>query len=251
MVSGIGAAPDYETPLRIFSDSVVDSVQFGIGFVTGEDYKQMREYFFGEYTYAYLLNDWMTDKQLKEQLKGLEVSASDVDDAFFQEYWERTGGRLDEFRDALDELSDGAGELSQLGFPELTADNYETALQSFIDGSGSALMRMKLNSVLEQLKELQEFESGVKDYTSGVSAAKEGAQELCDGSLEFRDKTTEFLDEALAVSLSKLTRFVPQDDNPRTGSAGNDKFVDKAAGLAAGVSGTGLGYSAFGTTILN
>ena len=139
-VTGIGTAPDYESPFRSFSDSAVDSVRFGLGFVTGEDYSRLREaggsISSEEYTYAYLLNGRMTDKQLKEQLKGLEVSAGDIEDAFFREYWESNGGKLD---------------------------------------------------------------------------------------------------GGLAVSLSKLTRFVPAGDNPRIGSAGNDKYVDKAAGLAAGV----------------
>lgn len=113
-VSGIGTAPDYESPLRSFSDSAVDSAQFGIGFVTNEAYGQMRKsggsISSEEYTYAYRLNDRMSDKELKEKLKRLEISAS-----------------------------------------------------------------------------------------------------------------------------SQLTRFVPADDNPRIGSAGDDKFVDKAAGLTAGV----------------
>lgn len=271
-VAGIGTAPDYESPLRSLSDSAVDSTQFGVGFVTAGDYEQMREVGGSisseEYTYAYLLNDRMTDERLKEKLKGMEVSADDIDDVFFQEYWERTGGKTEGFRDALDELTDGAVRLSEglagldknsgrlnaassdiffsfleesseslaeLGVPELTADHYEAVLQSLIEGSDNALMRMKLKSVLKQLQELQEFETGVKDYTGGVSEANEGAEELCVGSRELRDETKEFLDENVSVSLSKMTRFTPAGDNPRIGSAGNDKFVDKAAGLAAGV----------------
>ena len=35
--------------------------------------------------------------------------------------------------------------------------------------------------------------------------------------------------------VSKMTRFVSAADNPRIGSAADDKFVDKAAGLVAGV----------------
>lgn len=119
-VAGIGTAPDYESSLRSFSDSAVDSAQFGTGFVTAEDYRQMRNagrsISSEEYTYAYLLNGQMSDKQLKEKLKELEIVADDT-----------------------------------------------------------------------------------------------------------------------GISLSKLTRFVPAKDNPRIGSAGDDKFVDKAAGLAAGV----------------
>ena len=127
-VTGIGTAPDYESPLRSFSDSAVDSARFGIGFVTEEDYEQLREGDGGisaeEYTYAYLLNGRMSDKQLKEKLKELEIPADDI---------------------------------------------------------------------------------------------------------------TKFPDGNVTAAVSKLTRFVPADDNPRIGSAGNDKLVDKAAGLAAGV----------------
>ena len=128
-VCGIGTAPDYESPLRSLSDSAVNSAQFGIGFVTEEDYGHLRDaggsISSEEYAYAYLLNGRMTDNQLKEQLKRLEILADDMEDPFFQ--------------------------------------------------------------------------------------------------------------ESPAVSLSKLTRFVPADDNPRIGSAGDDKLVDKATGLAAGV----------------
>lgn len=271
-VSGIGTAPDYESPLRGFSDSAVDSRQFGIGFVTQEDYGQMREgggsISSEEYAYAYLLNGKMSDQQLKEKLKKLEISADDIDDGFFQEYWERTGGMLDKCQEALGQLSSGAWELSeglagldknsgrlsaassdifsaslaeaseslaQLGVPELTADNYVQVLQGLMDGDGNALMRLKLGSLLQQLQELQEFETGVRDYTGGVSEAKEGAAGLYSGSLELLDETAEFLDGSLAASLPKMTRFIPAGGNPRIGSAGNDKFVDKAAGLAAGV----------------
>lgn len=77
-VSGIGTAPDYEAPLRNFSDSAVDSYQFGIGFVLEEDYERMRNMGGSisteEYFYAYLLNDAMSDKQLREKLKNFEVS---------------------------------------------------------------------------------------------------------------------------------------------------------------------------------
>lgn len=127
-VTGIGTAPDYESPLRSFSDSAVDSTRFGTGFVTVEDYGRLREGGGGisaeEYSYAYLLNGRMNDRQLKEKLKELEVSTDDI-----------------------------------------------------------------------------------TKIPAGYSTA----------------------------AVSKLTRFVPADDNPRIGSAGNDKLVDKAAGLAAGV----------------
>ena len=76
-VSGIGTAPDYEAAFQNFSDSAVDSGRFGIGFVTEEDYRQMRDapgsISSEEYTYAYRLNGRITHQELKEKLKGLEA----------------------------------------------------------------------------------------------------------------------------------------------------------------------------------
>ena len=95
-VSGIGTAPDYESVLRNLSDSAVDSVRFGIGFVTEEDYRLLKErgesISSEEYSYAYLLEGKITQDELQEILQNMEMSSEDIDDEFFQEYWERTGG---------------------------------------------------------------------------------------------------------------------------------------------------------------
>lgn len=77
-VSGIGTSPDYEAPIRNFSDSAVNSEQFGIGFVTKDQYEWMRSR--GQsissqvYSYAYLLNGRITEGQLKETVRGLEIT---------------------------------------------------------------------------------------------------------------------------------------------------------------------------------
>lgn len=209
-VCGIGSSPDYDTPHRNLSDSAVDSSLFGVGFLCGEDYQRLNQERKSirseEYIYAYLLNGKMTEQDLKEKLQELDIEAENIDDSSFQEYWKRTGGRLDNFREALDELTGGAEELS-------------------------------------------------------------------DGLSEFSAETREFLDENQDAQLSKLTQFLPADDNPRIGGAANDKFVDKAAGLVAGVIvlilfayvisvfvvhsieqeagivGTALGYSDFGVRV--
>ena len=135
-VSGIGTAPDYEAAFQNFSDNAVDSGRFGIGFVTEEDYRQMRDapgsISSEEYTYAYRLNGRITHQELKEKLKGLEA-----------------GGR-----------------------------------------------------------------GGLPEGLSGLAKSN---------------------GRPGPVFPSKLTRFVPAGDNPRIGSAGNDKLVDRAAGLTAGV----------------
>lgn len=164
-VSGIGTAPDYESPLRNLSDSAVDSAQFGIGFVAAEDYDRLKEggasISAEEYSYAYLLNEKNTQEEFREKLQGLEVSADDIDDLYFQEYWERTGGRLEKLQDTLDTIPTG--------------------------------------------------------FIKSV------------------DETRALLDENFDVSLSKMTQFITADNNPRIGSAADDKLVDHICGLAAGV----------------
>lgn len=79
-VCGIGTVPDYESPLRNFSDSAVDSRQFGFGFLTKEDYERLKKtggsISSEEISYAYLLNGSMTDRQLKERLRGTESGES-------------------------------------------------------------------------------------------------------------------------------------------------------------------------------
>lgn len=78
-VCGIGTVPDYEAPYRNLSDSTVDSGQFGIGFVSVTDYEELKKEAQSlqaeKYVYAYLLNDKLTDKELKETLKGFCLSA--------------------------------------------------------------------------------------------------------------------------------------------------------------------------------
>ena len=110
-------------------------------------------------------------------MEELEFTSGDVEDPFFQEYWDRTMGKKDDLTDGIQELLDGARELkdglaeltdhnSELtdasgeilesylkeanktlknyGVEELTKDNFETVLQSEIDGADNAILRFLL-----------------------------------------------------------------------------------------------------------
>ena len=135
-VSGIGTVPDYDSPLKSLGDTGCDSLNFGLAFVTDEVYttlqKEGKSAKSEEYYYAYKLNDVMTDDELKAELKKLSFSSDDVADVYFQEYWDRTLGREEEFRDGMNELADGAKELAE-GLSELTDNN--PALQKASDGA--------------------------------------------------------------------------------------------------------------------
>lgn len=206
-ISGIGSAPDYDAPYRNLSDSAVDSSQFGIAFFTKDDYQMLKSEQKSmkseEYVYAYLLNQKMSNHKLKEKVKEFKIAADDIDDTYFKEYWDRTGGKLTDFKEGLTKLTDGADELSE-------------GLSNLSDSSAS------LASVFPEL-------------TAGISSAKDGSEKLSDGISEFSDKTTEFLDDNYDIELSKLTQFLTAEDNMRIGAASDDVVINKAAGLLAGV----------------
>ena len=204
-VVGIGTVPDYDCTLKTLGDTGCDSQNFGLAFVTADTYQAMRKEGKSakseEYYYAYLLNDRMTDDELKDELKELEFSADDVQNAYFQEYWDRTLGREDELRDGIQELVDGAEELK--------------------DG-------------LKELKELKSFADGVDEYTDGVAEAADGAEELQDGVKDLKDETDDIIDEIFDADAGNLMTFVKAGDNARIQAASGDQELYRSVGTIAG-----------------
>lgn len=204
-VVGIGTVPDYDCTLKTLGDTGCDSQNFGLAFVTADTYQAMRKEGKSakseEYYYAYLLNDRMTDDELKDELKELEFSADDVQDAYFQEYWDRTLGREDELRDGIQELVDGAEELK--------------------DG-------------LKELKELKSFADGVDEYTDGVAESSDGAEELRDGVKDLKDETDDIIDEIFDADAGNLMTFVKAGDNARIQAASGDQELYRSVGTIAG-----------------
>lgn len=74
-IVGIGCSPDYDAPYKALSDSSVNSLQFGTAFVTAKAYDELlldgKSVKAEEYVYAYLLNDKLTDEELKEEIPNL------------------------------------------------------------------------------------------------------------------------------------------------------------------------------------
>ena len=72
-VVGTGCVSDYNAPYKNISDSIVDSKQFGMAFLTENAYNTLKENNLSmkteEYTYAYTLNDNITDSELKELMR--------------------------------------------------------------------------------------------------------------------------------------------------------------------------------------
>ena len=68
-VSAIAVTSDYEGPFRSLGDSAADSTAFGVGWVSDGAYEELlatdKAEHSEEFAYAYLLNNKMTDEELK------------------------------------------------------------------------------------------------------------------------------------------------------------------------------------------
>ena len=220
-VSGIGSTPDYDAAYEKTSDTTVDSNLFGVGFVTSEDYEALKaggENFRTEdYTYTYLLNDAMTDQELKELLQSFELDRSKVTDTYFLEMLADAEETKNDIQDGIRELLDGVNELAD-GVDELaehnaeltdaadtlfdamleqvndslkdagvevtlTSSNYEQQLNNMMANphAYTASMRQDLQDIKKSLDELQEYKDGIKAYTDGVNAASDGSGKLVVG----------------------------------------------------------------------
>lgn len=271
-VSGIGTVPDYDNVMKSLGDTGCDSKNFGIAFVTADTYhdleQEQKSTKSEEYYYAYRLNGKMTDDALKDKLEKLEFTSDDVEDPFFQEYWERTMGRKDDLTNGIQELLDGAGELNDglaelienngtltkgadkifeaylkeanktlgtYGVAELTKDNFVTVLKQEIENSNQPILKMSYRSLLQQLEQLQSFSDGVKEYTDGTKEAEDGAEELKDGIKTLKEETDEVIDEVFDADATNLLTFVKAGDNARIQAASGDQELYRSVGMIAGV----------------
>lgn len=197
-VTGIGTTPDYDNVLKSLGDTGCDCLHFGTGFVAADVYDTLRaeekSIKSEEYYYAYRLNGAMTDDELKDRLEELEFTSGDVEDPFFQEYWDRTMGKKDDLTDGIQELLDGA----------------------------------------KELKELKAFEDGIIEYTDGTKEAEDGSNELLDGIQELKDETDDMIDDIFSEDAQNLMTFVKAGDNARIQAASGDQELYRSVGTIAG-----------------
>ena len=197
-VTGIGTTPDYDNVLKSLGDTGCDCLHFGTGFVAADVYDTLRaeekSIKSEEYYYAYRLNGAMTDDELKDRLEKLEFTSGDVEDPFFQEYWDRTMGKKDDLTNGIQELLDGA----------------------------------------KELKELKAFEDGIIEYTDGTEEAEDGSNELLDGIQELEDETDDMIDDIFSEDAQNLMTFVKAGDNARIQAASGDQELYRSVGTIAG-----------------
>lgn len=197
-VTGIGTTPDYDNVLKSLGDTGCDCLHFGTGFVAADVYDTLRaeekSIKSEEYYYAYRLNGAMTDDELKDRLEELEFTSGDVENPFFQEYWDRTMGKKDDLTDGIQELLDGA----------------------------------------KELKELKAFDDGIIEYTDGTKEAEDGSNELLDGIQELKDETDDMIDDIFSEDAQNLMTFVKAGDNARIQAASGDQELYRSVGTIAG-----------------
>lgn len=110
-IVGIGTVPDYDMPTANFSDMAVESELFGIAFVTSEQYGEIlknRAQKAENYTYAYLLENNVTHKELKQKIKDLDFDFERVDDKYFRETISESLEKRNELKNGVNELNSGA-----------------------------------------------------------------------------------------------------------------------------------------------
>ena len=271
-ISGIGVVSDYDSPFKELGDTSCNSKTFGPVFITDEAYEDFKNsgktQKTEEYIYAYILGDGKTDDDLKDYLKDLKIDSTEVDDELFQEYWDRTGGveeelrdAVKELRDATDDVRDGLDELSENNddINDATADifdayleqtsstlksygmnvtltesNFEEKLDDVIDAAPIESMKSALKDTKKELTDLKEYKDGLEDYTDGVDELYDGLDDMSEGVGNLDEAVDDTLEE-FDFSLSNLTMFLKQSDNPRIFSTKNDKAVDIEVGIIAGV----------------
>ncbi|MBR0485121.1 MAG: ABC transporter permease [Oscillospiraceae bacterium] len=267
-ITGIGSSPDYDQPIASFSDVAVESYQFGLIFVTPEQYQNIRETTSlkaEEYLYAYRLGEGMTNEKLKEKIKNFDFDYTKVKDKYFRQTIDEILDKKQEMKDGIGELYDGSQELSD-GLAEL--ENYGTDLSEGanqlldaylkqaemtlaslgkevtltkdnyaeeIDKAVEELDYRSLRELKESLDGVKAFADGMNEYKDGVGEAFSGSQELSDGVNELRKETNKLLDEIFEIDIDNLITFIPAGDNIRIGAAAGDVIMNKNVGLIAGL----------------
>lgn len=233
-VTGIGSTPDYDGPFEKTSSTSADAKQFGVGFVSAEDYAALnaagQAFRAEDYIYTYRLNG-TTNDDLKALLQSFELDRSKVTDPYFLDYLAQVEQPRNDLQDALKALSDGCTELTdgmdeltsyngdlteaadalfdamlaqvQSGLAEagvsvqLTADGYAAQLEALHKDPGtSAALKQTLTEAAQQLEALEQFRTGVRQYTDGVGQTAEGGSALSAGMTQLSANSSVLNDAA-------------------------------------------------------
>lgn len=153
-VCAIVTSPDYDSCLKELSDSSADGNLFGTAFVNDETYEKLSKSSdklnSEDYYYSYKLTNNATDKELKDYLNDLKISADDVDDEYFQELVQDKSADRNKLTDSTKDLEDGASSLN-------------SAMKELSDGSA-------------------DLEGGIETVGDGLASLNKSSPELCKNS---------------------------------------------------------------------
>lgn len=197
-VCGIGCVPDYDMPIKEFSDTAVESSNFGIVFVTSDAYEtfiKKETQKAQEYTYSYRIKGDYSADDLKAVIKNMTFDYHDVEDKYFQNYI-NISPKEEEFLGGIQELSNGSKRLE------------------------------------EEMSQIMEYNTNIGD---DISTVYERIKGLTQGINEIQLKTNNILTENLEEKIENLIMFLEADDNPRINAASNERLVNRNMGLFAGV----------------
>lgn len=267
-VTGIATTPDYDAPMKTLGDTAIDSKTFGTAFVTDSAYNEIVDsgavIKAETYCYSFILGSDYTSAELKNLLMNITIEPSEVDDECFQEYWDRTGGKIDELQNGIDELlegsislCDGLSELENSNEEinnaadnlvesylssasatigsELTEDDYYDTLTYISEIAPSEGIKNNLLELRDNIENIISFRDGLSDYTSGEEDIADGMDELSEGIVKLDEKTDEYINDKFDISISILSMFLVASDNIRISGAANDVILNYQVGLIAGV----------------
>ncbi|UPA29184.1 ABC transporter permease [Terrisporobacter glycolicus] len=221
-IVGIGSVPDYDAPLKDMSDSSVDSASFGLGFVSEKQYDQLKKEGKSskteEYVYSYILNNSMTNEELKNYLKNKKVKTEKIKDIYLKEMIVDMTKDKTDIENSLDKLEEGS-------------DALEKGLKTLNDKN--ALIILTLNQLPDMYNPLKEM---MESYLKGNYSAYKGSQELADIMSQLNYDASSTLDKYFdKVEIDNLSSFVKEEDNPRIKASIDDVSINKYAGIVAGV----------------
>lgn len=213
-ITGIGTAPDYEMPIKSYSDAVIESNTFGLLFVTPDTYDAIVTTQNGsvqaeEYVYAFRLGENITSSEFRKKIENLDFDYKEVQNAYFQESIERILKDKYDIQDSVKELSDGADELRN-GIDELDSnsgdlldavdelfDVYLKATEQTLNAQGVFLGLTRENyaeSIENLIIDIQSGSiTGIDNPDESVAQLR-NIKESLDSLNEFADGTGEYTD---------------------------------------------------------
>ncbi|MDE6665093.1 MAG: ABC transporter permease [Ruminococcus sp.] len=126
----------------------------------------------------------------------------------------------------------------------LTDDDVKQKIKNFEFDYTNVEDKYFIETIADTLEKKEDLQNGIQSIYDGSenlhnalsgTPFESGAKEFHGGISELKTETDELLDEIFKIDIDNLTSFVKAENNPRILGAAGDLFMNKMAGLAAGV----------------